>query len=98
MGGVLVPEPGSGRVFDWTLIDGVSVRERLLLAGGLTVENVAEAITLVRPWGVDVSSGVEREPGRKDALKVKDFIEAARGAVPDEEENLDESLYDWKEE
>jgi phosphoribosylanthranilate isomerase len=91
-------EPGSGQVFDWRMADGVPNDAKVLIAGGLTPDNVADAVRRLRPWGVDVSSGVEREPGRKDPVKVKDFIEAARGAVPDEEENLDESLYDWKEE
>jgi phosphoribosylanthranilate isomerase len=91
-------EPGSGQVFDWRMADGVPNDAKVLIAGGLTPENVADAVRRLRPWGVDVSSGVEREPGRKDPVKVKDFIEAARGAVPDEEEILDESLYDWKEE
>ena len=72
------PNPGSGRVFDWQLAEGVPGGVRLLLAGGLTPENVAEAIARVRPWGVDVSTGVEQAPGRKDPRKLRRFIEAAR--------------------
>mgnify|MGYP005849129311 FL=1 len=53
---------------------------RLLLSGGLTPETVAEAIGRVRPWGVDVSSGVEEAPGRKDPDRVRRFIAAARAA------------------
>jgi phosphoribosylanthranilate isomerase len=95
-------QPGSGTVFDWTLIDGVPLGSRVLLAGGLTVENVATAIRRVRPWGVDVSSGVESSPGRKDALKLKHFIDAAKSAVPgDDGEPLPagpaEAPYDWTE-
>jgi phosphoribosylanthranilate isomerase len=91
-------EPGSGQVFDWRLADGVPNDARVMIAGGLTADNVADAIQRLRPWGVDVSSGVERDAGRKDPVKVKDFIEAARGAIPDEDEPFDESLYDWTEE
>ena len=90
--------PGSGEVFDWRLADGVPNDARVIIAGGLAPENVAAAIRRLRPWGVDVSTGVEREAGRKDALKLKEFLEAARDALPLEEEPLDESLYDWEEE
>jgi phosphoribosylanthranilate isomerase len=72
---------GTGRAFDWSLARGV--RERcsfLLLAGGLTPETVAEAVRAVRPHGVDVSSGVESAPGRKDPARVRAFVEAARSA------------------
>jgi phosphoribosylanthranilate isomerase len=72
------PDPGSGRVFDWRMAEGAPSGVRLLLAGGLTSHNVADAIKLVRPWGVDVSSGVEVAPGRKDPRKLRLFIEAAR--------------------
>lgn len=72
-------QPGSGRTFDWSLLDGVS-KERILLAGGLTPGNVAEAIRRVGPFGVDVASGVEASAGRKDLEKVRSFVRAARGA------------------
>jgi phosphoribosylanthranilate isomerase len=74
------PTPGSGRAFDWALAEGAPSGVRLLLAGGLTPDNVGEAIRRVRPWGVDTSSGVETEPGsgRKDARKLARFIEEAR--------------------
>ena len=80
-------EPGSGRVFDWQLAEGVPTGTRVLLAGGLTAENVGDAIRKVRPWGVDVSTGVETEPGsgRKDARRLQAFIEAARRAGGDVE-------------
>lgn len=75
-------EPGSGRVFDWRLVEGSTAGARLLLAGGLTPDNVADAIARVRPWGVDVSTGVETEPGsgRKDARRLRAFIETAHHA------------------
>jgi len=72
---------GTGQVSNWnqvcTLRD--SLHKPVLLAGGLTVSNVREAIERVQPWGVDVSSGVEKEPGIKDLTKVKKFIAAVRG-------------------
>ncbi len=74
------PEPGSGRVFDWVQVDGALEGVRIVLAGGLTPDNVADAIWRVQPWGVDVSTGVETAPGsgRKDPRKLRRFIEAAR--------------------
>jgi len=72
---------GTGRPFDWSLARGL--RERcpfLVLAGGLTPETVGEAIRAVHPHGVDVSSGVESSPGRKDPARVRAFVEAARSA------------------
>jgi phosphoribosylanthranilate isomerase len=77
------PDPGSGRVFDWRLAEGAPSGVRILLAGGLTPHNVGDAIKLVRPWGVDVASGVEVAPGRKDPRKLRLFIEAAREAGKD---------------
>lgn len=74
--------PGSGQVFDWSLVEGAAPHRRVILAGGLTPENVGDAIRRVRPWGVDVSTGVESAPGRKDARKVRAFIQAAREAAP----------------
>ncbi len=74
------PTPGAGKVFDWQLAEGAPSGMRILLAGGLTAANVGDAIRLVRPWGVDVSTGVEERPGRKDAQKLREFIEAARAA------------------
>ena len=69
---------GTGRVVDWELAAEVAKASRILLAGGLTPENVGEAIRKVRPYGVDVSSGVEASPGKKDHEKVRAFIRAVR--------------------
>jgi phosphoribosylanthranilate isomerase len=76
------PQPGSGQVFDWSLASDVSGAVKLLLAGGLHAGNVADAITTVHPWGVDVCTGVEAELGRKDPRRVRAFITAARRAAP----------------
>jgi phosphoribosylanthranilate isomerase len=90
--------PGSGTVFDWALIDDLPVGPRYILAGGLTPDNVASAVQRGRPWGVDVSTGVERSPGRKDPLLVKAFIERARAAAPLPHLGPDELPYDWADE
>lgn len=71
---------GAGTQADWIAAARLAQRSELLLGGGLRVENVARAIAAVRPWGVDVSSGVEREPGVKDAAMIREFITAARAA------------------
>jgi len=75
---------GTGRVFDWhaakAAIAQSGVNLHWIIAGGLTPENVGEAIRLFHPWGVDVVSGVESRPGRKDAGKLKNFIAAVRAA------------------
>lgn len=70
---------GTGRTFDWSIASEVAKERKLTLAGGLTPENVAEAVRIVRPFRVDVASGVESAPGRKDPEKVAAFIEAAKG-------------------
>jgi phosphoribosylanthranilate isomerase len=74
---------GTGRTVDWRLLanhDEWSRSLPLILAGGLTPENVAEAIRIVRPHAVDVASGVESSPRKKDAVKMRDFVAAARAA------------------
>ena len=77
------PIPGSGSTYDHDLLSEIPKTVRLLLAGGLTAENVATAINQVAPWGVDVSSGVEKSHGYKDPIKLKRFIENARAAFED---------------
>jgi phosphoribosylanthranilate isomerase len=70
--------PGSGRVFDWTMVDSAPDNRRVIVAGGLTPDNVADAVALTEPWGVDVSTGVESSPGQKDPRLVQAFIHASR--------------------
>jgi len=97
--------PGSGQVFDWSLAEGAPLNRRLILAGGLTPQNVADGIEEVHPWGVDVSSGVEvdGQPGRKDARLVQAFIRAARAAAPaapphaSPEDPYDHGPFNWAE-
>jgi phosphoribosylanthranilate isomerase len=69
---------GTGRTFDWTIAAEVAKERKLTLAGGLKPENVAEAVRVVRPYRVDVASGVESAPGEKDAEMVRAFVEAAK--------------------
>ena len=69
---------GSGVTADWTAAAELAKKHPLLLAGGLTPENVADAVRQVQPWGVDVASGVESAPGEKDAGKMKAFVQAVR--------------------
>ena len=92
------PTPGSGRVFDWKLCGEAPAGMRMIMAGGLTPDNVGAAVASVQPWGVDVVTGVEREPGRKDPVKVREFVAAARGAEVAPYESDDEGPYDWEEE
>jgi phosphoribosylanthranilate isomerase len=76
---------GTGIPFDWTaarpIFDQFSKERKLIAAGGLNAENVARAISILHPWGVDVVSGVELAPGRKDSGKVRAFIAGARAAT-----------------
>lgn len=81
--------PGGGGVaFDWRAAEGVASLPNVLLSGGLNPENVAGAIARVRPWGVDVSSGVETA-GQKDPDKIEDFISSARSAASSDQARLE---------
>ena len=72
---------GTGQQCNWEQAALIAVQQRVILAGGLNPENIAEAVRQVRPYGVDVSSGVEREPGQKDPDKVVSFIRMAKEAL-----------------
>jgi phosphoribosylanthranilate isomerase len=89
------PSPGSGRLVDFAMLEGLADAKRLVLAGGLTPDNVTEAIHRVQPFGVDVATGVESSPGVKDPRKLAAFLAAARDAAPPPLEVPDEPL-DWE--
>lgn len=72
---------GTGRTFDWAIAAEVARERKLTLAGGLTPDNVADAVRQVRPHRVDVASGIESAPGRKDPQKVSAFVRSARSAA-----------------
>ncbi len=93
------PSPGSGQLFDWSLAGEVPSGVRLMLAGGLSPENVADAVRAVQPWAVDVASGVESSPGRKDPVKLRAFVVNAKAVRLEREERAPvtgEEPYDWR--
>jgi phosphoribosylanthranilate isomerase len=69
---------GTGRTTDWDVARRAAVGHRIILAGGLNVENVAAAVRIVRPYAVDVASGVESKPGKKDHGRMREFIQEVR--------------------
>src|SRR5262249_31572309 len=75
---------GTGKAFDWELakpaVEKMRAATKIVVAGGLNPGNVGDAIRILKPWGVDVSSGVEASPGKKDHAKVRDFIRAVSEA------------------
>jgi len=77
---------GAGEKVDWEIAAELATRGHMILAGGLNAENVAEAMRLARPFGVDVSSAVESQPGRKDVAMIRKFVDAVRSA---EKESLE---------
>ena|SRR5688572_18529207 len=74
---------GTGVTADWSAAAELANQYSMLLAGGLTPDNVADAVRQVNPWGVDVASGVESSPGQKDPSKMKAFVQAVRSAAGD---------------
>ncbi|WMT92034.1 phosphoribosylanthranilate isomerase [Pelagibacterium sp. H642] len=74
---------GLGKTFDWTLLEGLDRSLPFMLSGGLTIDNVSQAVRTVRPFGLDISSGVEREKGVKDAGLITAFMSRAREAAAD---------------
>lgn len=71
---------GTGNPFPWEIALKAKEKGNFILSGGLNPDNIGEAISKVRPWGVDVSSGVETDPGRKDYLRMNDFVKEVRKA------------------
>jgi phosphoribosylanthranilate isomerase len=72
---------GTGKRFDWRMMDQVTLNRPVVLAGGLTAENVGEAVRLFRPHAVDVASGVENSEGHKEEHKIREFVQAVRSAA-----------------
>jgi len=70
---------GAGQTFDWALAQGSA--RRIVLAGGLDASNVARAVAVARPWGVDACSRIESAPGKKDHQKMSEFLQAAKAAL-----------------
>ena len=71
---------GTGRTTDWDVARRAAMSHRIILAGGLKIENVAAAVRIVRPYGIDVASGVESSPGKKDHERLREFIQEVRRA------------------
>lgn len=93
------PNPGSGKLYNWSLAEGAPSSLSVVMAGGLNPDNIADAIAKVRPWGVDVSSGVEREPGKKDPIAVRQFVKNAREAaalIADDDIDDTNGPYNWR--
>ena len=92
--------PSSGQVFDWAVLEEAPLNKPFILAGGLNPDNVVAAVAAVQPWGVDVSTGVEASVGRKDPVKLRQFMAAAR-SVPVERREADWDVADrpfnWEE-
>jgi len=88
---------GSGEVVNWAIAADIAQRGNMILAGGLDIENVGEAIRQVAPYGVDVSSAVESERGKKDVAKIAAFIAAARSATNNDTHNNDRQFCNTQE-
>lgn len=91
------PNPGSGEVFDWAFAAEVPPGPALMIAGGLHAGNVAAAIARTTPWAVDAVTGVERTPGVKDPVKVREFVAAAKAADVDVYQSDHTGPFDWDE-
>ena len=78
---LLLDGPAAGRSFDWSIADGHLEHLRIILAGGLDASNVAGAVALAHPWGVDACSRIESAPGKKDHNQMHRFLQAARAAL-----------------
>jgi len=98
------PNPGSGEVYDWSRAVSYVEPSRMILSGGLTPENVGAAVANIRPFGVDVSTGVEMAPGIKDPRKIMAFVNAVRdaessrphrGPVIGAEDDKNDEPFDW---